>query len=91
MDIKTVEIQINEQMHATLKECRVALAGQHEGIELAHAVRLLKAERDAAVSAIQNCVVWANGREDEWGSRAENSFNFLHRFLEAHPLPTTKF
>jgi hypothetical protein len=41
----------------------------------------LRRERDEAVAAINDCVNWANGKEDEWGTRAENSFNFLHRFL----------
>lgn len=30
--------------------------------------------------AIKNCVNWANGRESEWGNRAENAFNFLYPF-----------
>jgi hypothetical protein len=41
----------------------------------------LRRERDEAIAAINDCVNWANGKEDEWGTRAENSFNFLHRFL----------
>ncbi len=35
----------------------------------------------AAITAINDCVDCANGRESEWGDRAENAFNFLHRFL----------
>lgn len=41
----------------------------------------LRAERDAAVTAIRGCVDWANGRECEWGDRAENAFSFLYGFL----------
>lgn len=41
----------------------------------------LRRERDEAIAAITDCVDWANGREDEWGDRAESAFNFLHRFL----------
>lgn len=32
-------------------------------------------------TAIQNCVEWSNGREYEWGDRAENAFAFLHAAL----------
>ncbi len=32
-------------------------------------------------TAIQNCVNWSNGREYEWGDRAENAFGFLHAAL----------
>jgi hypothetical protein len=32
-------------------------------------------------TAIQNCVDWSNGREYEWGDRAENAFAFLHAAL----------
>jgi hypothetical protein len=49
--------------------------------ECARPICTLRRERDEAVAAINDCVDWANGREDEWGDRAENSFNFLHRFL----------
>jgi hypothetical protein len=49
--------------------------------ECARPMCVLRRERDEAVAAINDCVDWANGREDEWGTRAENSFNFLHCFL----------
>ena len=44
-------------------------------------IAALRSERDAAVGAINDCVNWSNGRESEWGDRAENAFDFLHRFL----------
>ena len=49
--------------------------------EAADLIEKLQSERDSAVAAINDCVTWANGREDEWGDRAETAFNFLHRFL----------
>jgi hypothetical protein len=49
--------------------------------EAADLIERLQSERDSAVAAINDCVSWANGREDEWGNRAETSFNFLHNFL----------
>ena len=33
-------------------------------------------------TAIQNCLDWANGRETEWGERAENAFQFLYDAVE---------
>ncbi len=44
MDKATIEIEINAQMHAVLRECRAQLGAQHEGVELPHAVRLVVAE-----------------------------------------------
>jgi hypothetical protein len=49
--------------------------------ECARPMCVLRRERDEAIAAITDCVDWANGREDEWGDRAESAFNFLHRFL----------
>ena len=49
--------------------------------ECARPICTLRRERDEAIAAITDCVNWANGREDEWGDRAESAFNFLHRFL----------
>lgn len=62
---------------------------------MAHKLRKLAAElnamqehvtaADAEVArlraAIQNCVNWSNGREYEWGERAEKAFDFLHAAL----------
>jgi hypothetical protein len=50
-------------------------------VKLLNLCRKFERERNEAVAAINDCVNWANGKEDEWGTRAENSFNFLHRFL----------
>ena len=33
--------------------------------------------------AIKNCIDWANNRETEWGTRAENAFKFLYDALDA--------
>lgn len=52
-----------------------------ESLDLRQENAALRAERDAAVTAIRGCVDWANGRECEWGDRAENAFGFLYRFL----------
>jgi hypothetical protein len=49
--------------------------------ECARPMCVLRRERDEAIAAITDWVDWANGREDEWGDRAESAFNFLHRFL----------
>ena len=32
--------------------------------------------------AIRRAIDWANGREEEWGSRARNAFNFLYEALD---------
>jgi hypothetical protein len=34
-------------------------------------------------NAIQSAISWANGREDEWGERATDSFAFLYEALAA--------
>ena len=39
-------------------------------------------EVDRLRTAIQNCLDWANGRETEWGERAENAFQFLYDAVE---------
>jgi len=41
------------------------------------------APADALVEAITNAINWANGRESEWGERAETAFGFLHAALAA--------
>lgn len=41
------------------------------------------AEKEAMRAAIENCVAYANGRETEWGNRAEAAFAYLYRALEA--------
>jgi len=40
----------------------------------------LQEDLHKAEDAIKNCIDWANGRESEWGDRAENSFEFLHNY-----------
>lgn len=32
-------------------------------------------------AAIKCCLKWANGRQSEWGDRAENAFSFLEHVL----------
>ena len=43
------------------------------------------AERESSESkykdAIQNCINMANGRESEWGQRAESAFAFLYNAI----------
>ncbi len=41
----------------------------------------VKKERDMYREAILNCLDWSNGREYEWGERAENAFAFLHNAI----------
>jgi hypothetical protein len=41
----------------------------------------IKKERDMYREAILNCLDWSNGRECEWGERAENAFAFLHNAI----------
>ena len=33
-----------------------------------------------ADNAIRQCIAWANGRQYEWGNRAENAFQFLENY-----------
>jgi hypothetical protein len=37
----------------------------------------MERERDRYQSAITACLDWANGRQSEWGERAEKAFAFL--------------
>lgn len=53
-----------------------------DGMCNAEELRQAREERDRLREAIQNAVDWSNGREYEWGDRAENSFAFLHKALE---------
>ena len=50
----------------------------------ARAVEMEK-DRDRYHAAITNCLDWANGRQSEWGERAENAFAFLDAAI--YPLP----
>jgi hypothetical protein len=43
---------------------------------------ILRARVARLEEAIQNAIDYANGREAEWGSRAEDAFAFLYRALE---------
>jgi hypothetical protein len=53
---------------------------------IAFAQAIIDAERENCESkykdAIQNCIGFANGRESEWGERAESAFEFLYAALE---------
>ena len=75
MDTTKLEIELNAELMEEINRLRTH-------------IEFLQAERDDAVNAINDCVNWANGRESEWGDRAENAFNFLYRFLandKIHP------
>lgn len=52
MDKVTIEVEINAQMHAALRECRAALGHLHEGVELPHAVRMVAAENARLLEAL---------------------------------------
>ena len=45
----------------------------------------LERERNHYKAAIENCLNWANGRQYEWGDRAENAFAFLEAAMEQIP------
>ena len=49
--------------------------------EIADLMEKQHQEIDRLRRAIQNCVEWSNGRECEWGDRAENAFGFLYSAL----------
>jgi hypothetical protein len=53
-------------------EAAAELRRQHAEIER------LRIEKARWETAVLNCVAMSNGREDEWGSRAEWAFGFLH-------------
>jgi hypothetical protein len=42
----------------------------------------LQAEIERLRKAIRDCLECANGRETEWGERAEKAFSFLHDAME---------
>ena len=44
-------------------------------------IEALQAREKVLVEAIRNCLDWANGRQAEWGTRAEKSFEFLEQAL----------
>jgi len=54
------------------KQAAAELRRQHAEIER------LRIEKTRWETAVLNCVAMSNGREDEWGSRAEWAFGFLH-------------
>lgn len=49
---------------------------------LAH-IEALEADLAACRRAIQDAINYANGRESEWGDRAEGAFAFLYTALSA--------
>lgn len=53
-------------------EAAAELRRQHAEIER------LRIEKARWETAVLNCVAMSNGREDEWGSRAEWALGFLH-------------
>jgi hypothetical protein len=38
-----------------------------------------------ADNVIRQCIAWANGRQYEWGERAENAFQFLENYENKYP------
>ena len=56
--------------------------GQHRSaaeLRRQHAeIERLRYENEAWETAVRNCLAMSNGRESEWGSRAEWAFGFLH-------------
>lgn len=46
---------------------------------LAAEVSRLRSDRDRLLAAIDDAICWANGRQYEWGERAENAFAFIER------------
>jgi hypothetical protein len=47
----------------------------------------MQSERNRYQAAITNCLDWANGRQSEWGERAENAFAFLEAAIYLPPAP----
>jgi queuine/archaeosine tRNA-ribosyltransferase len=43
-----------------------------------------------AENAISQCLAWANGRQYEWGERAENAFQFLENYMLHYPVEPNK-
>lgn len=43
----------------------------------------LREEKNHWENAVRSCVEWSNGRESEWGERAEHAFKFLHYAINA--------
>jgi len=80
--VKELKLKLMRQDEAAREayEAAVWKYGQ-ERMELEARVRELEAENARLLNAIRDCVDWSNGREYEWGDRAENAFGFLHRAL----------
>jgi len=59
---------------------RIRLSGSDAGelLDAAAELRRLHAEIERLETAIRNCLAMSNGRESEWGDRAEWAFGFLH-------------
>jgi hypothetical protein len=60
------------ELDKLIDEAADELRRQHAEIER------LRIEKERWETAVLNCVAMSNGREDEWGSRAEWAFGFLH-------------
>ena len=63
----------------------------HTPSEMVAIIRELVKERDQYRTAIETCLNRANGRQWEWGSRAENAFEFLESAMEITPTKTEDF
>ena len=66
------QIRLSGADAGELLEAADELRRQHAEIER------LRIEKARWETAVLNCVAMSNGREDEWGSRAEWAFGFLH-------------
>ncbi len=45
----------------------------------------IRTRAERAEGAIKDCIDYANGRETEWGSRAEGAFEYLYAALAPQP------
>jgi hypothetical protein len=57
------------------KQAAAELRRQHAEIER------LRYENEAWETAVRNCLAMSNGRESEWGLRAQSAFTILHNAI----------
>jgi hypothetical protein len=67
-------------MAGRLREAERYTQGARVATQVAAADELRRqhAEIERLETAIRNCLAMSNGRESEWGDRAEWAFGFLH-------------
>jgi hypothetical protein len=85
-DIKADYLDLQKDFAETarnLRHKRDALVAENARLseQLEQANGLLRASREA----ISNAIAYANGRESEWGERAEGAFAFLYNALQSIP------